>query len=237
MGKDIPREDQARSAGGSADENSSTRSASDRGRGGRGGGATKTESSQNLPKLVAVEVPGESEDKAEARKKKNAERQKKYREEKKNKNLSAAKKTAKQSSLDTSQLEILILTTSSIISSRDGMGVWQLSPEEVKQIVQPLSNIMARHADTMGVVSEYADYIALIVACATIFIPKYLIWKATRPKKESKPNVRQNQNPDTNGGDSARTVTVSDRPDNRKSTDVHTNVSKELSQLIPAVSY
>ncbi|KAA0817062.1 hypothetical protein EI975_21235 [Bacillus licheniformis] len=101
------------------------------------------------------------------------------------------KKTAakKSGEVDAGQLKMLLMTTTAIIASRPGMEDFMLSEQEADQICAPLSNIMARSEGVAGVAGEYADHIALVIACFTIFVPKFLMWKSKQPKKEVKKNA------------------------------------------------
>jgi hypothetical protein len=131
--------------------------------------------------MVAVEVPAsEKEEKTDTKKGRGRPKG------------STKKKTtppkAKQG--DSTQLKILLVTVSGILSSRPNMSAFQLTMEEAEQIAQPLSNILAKNEGVNAITSEYADHIALVVACLTIFVPKYFMYQATKPKEEKKKNVQ-----------------------------------------------
>ncbi|MBV2241165.1 hypothetical protein KQR57_22450 [Bacillus inaquosorum] len=171
-------------AGGTSAGNSSAGTSKSGGTGGRGTASTKQ--SENAPRVVMVDVPGSDQ---EEQPKRNAVALLVLaRKEKRTK-----KKTA--GNVDSSQLKMLLLTTSTIVASRPGMEDFALSPEEAEQICTPLANIMAKSEGVAGVASEYADHIALLIACFTIFIPKFIMWKSKQPKKKEVTKMSyQNEN-------------------------------------------
>lgn len=141
----------------------------------------------------------------------------------------AKKKPKKQ---DTQQLKLLVLTISGLVASRPGMEVWNMTPEEVDQVIEPLSNIMARH-NVGEAASEYADYIALVMAAFVIFIPKYVIWKATRPpkqKKEKRAKINVKRSDNQNGTTERNCGTESTPPASDG-----TAFGSELHGLLPAI--
>lgn len=167
-------------AAGTSTGNSGAGAAKSGGTGGRGTASTKK--SEKLPKLLMVDVPGS--DSEEPPKKKRGRPPGTGTKKK-----SAAKKKA-AGNVDSSQLKMLLLTTSAIVAARPGMEDFALTADEAEQICTPLANIMAKSEGVAGVASEYADHIALLLACFTIFIPKFLMWKSKQPKKkEVKKNV------------------------------------------------
>lgn len=200
-------------------DNTSSASTAKRGRG-RPPGSTNKKQSQELPRLVAVEVPTDpKEEKKEEEKPKAPARKRTPRK--------PAKKKA-----DTTQLKMLVLTISGLVASRPGMEVWNMTPEEVDQIIEPLGNIMAKH-DVGAAASEYADYIALVMAAFVIFIPKYLMWKATRPKKEKrKLNVKRPASTTDNEG---RKIADSSTGDASGNAINGTDFGGQLHDLMPAV--
>lgn len=159
-------------AGGTSTGNSSA-GATKSGGTGRGRRTTNTKQSEKLPKLLMVDVP--DSDQEEKPKKKRGRPP----------GTSTKKKPAKKKGdVDSSQIKTLLLTTSMIIAARPGMEDFALTPEEAEQICTPLANIMAKSEGVAGVASEYADHIALLIACFTIFIPKFIMWKSKQPKKK-----------------------------------------------------
>jgi hypothetical protein len=121
------------------------------------------------PKAIEIELPGEDQ---EDKPKKKPGRPK------------ASK--PKQTKVDTKQVELILLTVSGIIASREGMEVWNLTAEESKQLAEPIANIMAKNEALANVAGEHADAFALVMALFAIFVPKFLVWNATKPKKPKK---------------------------------------------------
>lgn len=167
--------------------NESTSTSSQRGRGGRGTGGTGRNNStakqtETVPKSVVVDVPDGGGNNSKEEKPKPKRGRPAGTTVRK---TTAAKKNQKA---DTTQIKLLLLTVSGIIASRPNMEVWAMTGDEIDQIIEPLSSILAKH-NVGEATSEYADYIALVISLFVIFVPKYLIWKQTQPKKEKKPNV------------------------------------------------
>ncbi|WP_215586111.1 hypothetical protein [Bacillus mycoides] len=163
------------------------------------------------------------------------EEQRKAAAERKRKSRAAAtnKKKAAPSIGDATQLKVLLLTTSQIIAAREGMSVWAMTEQEVDQIVTPLYSILSKNDGVGQVMGEYADHIALLVASFTIFIPKFMMWKASRPKKEETHYARPNPNSKREQGKQTGEASTSGRPSGGQSTNNGTTFSGQLSQLIP----
>lgn len=168
--------------------NESTNTSSQRGgrSGGRAGGRNTSAGKQTetIPKSILVDVPDGGGDTSKEEKPKPQRGRPKGATSRKT-TTAATKKNAKP---DTTQIKILLLTVSGIIASRPNMEVWAMTGDEIDQLVEPLANILAKH-NVGEATSEYADYIALLLALFVIFVPKYLMWKQTQPKKEKKQNV------------------------------------------------
>lgn len=182
--------------------------------------------------MVVVEVPGQEKSPEELKK----EEQRKAAAARKRKSRAAAasKKKASASIGDATQLKVLLLTTSQIIGAREGMAMWAMTEQEVDQIVTPLYSILSKNDGVGQVMGEYADHIALIVAAFTIFVPKFMMWKASRPKKEETHYARPNSNPERKQGKQAGEVATSGGPSGGQSTNNSTTFGGELSQLIPS---
>ena len=210
-------------------ESTSTRSTSSRGRG--RGAAAAGGSSEKIPKATLVEVPNSEKSPEDTKK----EEQRKAAAARKRKSRAAAnsKKNASPSLGDATQLKILLLTTSQIIAAREGMQVWAMTEQEVDQIVTPLYSILSKNDGVGQVMGEYADHIALIVASFTIFVPKFMMWKASRPKKEGTHYARKNA--DTNREQRKQTgeVAAGNRPSGGQPTNTDTTFGEQLYSLIP----
>lgn len=178
-----------------------------------------------------VEVPGQEKSPEDAKK----EEQRKAAAARKRKSRAAAntKKKASASVGDATQLKVLVLTTSNIIAAREGMAMWAMSEQEVDQIITPLYSILSRNDGLGEVMGEYADHIALIVAAFTIFVPKFMMWKASRPKKEGTHYARPNQSTKREQGKQTGEVAAGSGPSGGQSTNNGTTFGRELSQLIP----
>ncbi|MBT2718068.1 hypothetical protein J7I90_19105 [Bacillus sp. ISL-57] len=214
--------------------NSST-SSTESGRKGRGRprGSTSSQKEKlhqlanvNEPKATSISIPGE--DKPAAPKKK-----------------APAKKKAAAKKADATQVQMLLLTVSGIIASRPGMEVWNLSAEESLQLAEPISNIIAKNEALNNVTSEHADAFALVMACFMIFVPKFIMHQATKPKKAKqgeKVNYgkpKQSITP-TKPRNEEGTSTGGSRPNDGQSSRAHTdngtNFGGQLSSLIPTTA-
>ncbi|WP_353826230.1 hypothetical protein [Bacillus cereus group sp. MG21] len=111
--------------------------------------------------------------------------------------------------------------------------MWAMTEAEVDQIVTPLYSILSKNDGVGQVMGEYADHIALIVASFTIFVPKFMAWKVSRPKKEGTHYARPNPNTNREQGKQAGETSTSSRPSGGQSTANNTNFSGQLPELIP----
>ena len=83
---------------------------------------------------------------------------------------------------------------------------WTLSADESKQIAVPLSRILDRY-DLLGKASEVSDPVALVVAVATITVPRVMLSKMSLEQKKAETltkngvmKVDQKRNTDGNSG-------------------------------------
>lgn len=188
------------------------------------GANTEGSTEKEFPKLVMVDVPNVEKPKRGPGRPKGSTNKK--------------KETKKTASVDTKHLKILIKTISDIIASKPGMQMWALSMEEIEAIEKPLSKVLERHAKVSEIAGEYGDYASLIIVCATIFIPKYLIWKAA---KEQTQEVKQDHaRPKLQTiANKTRTSSTSDRSNtsetSRTNTANVTNFGGELSQYVSPI--
>lgn len=93
---------------------------------------------------------------------------------------------AKAATIDHSHISILLVTMTGVMATRPNMQPFALTIEEANQIALPLANILAKNEGVANAASEYADHIALLFAAATIMIPKFLLYQATKPTKETR---------------------------------------------------
>ena len=144
----------------------------------------------------ALVVLSEEEKKRQER---NERRRQKYAEQKAEngqtvKPRKVNKKNASSSSVDAQSLKQIILTLSAVISERPKMKHWLLSDKEAESIATPISNMIAK-SEKLSNMGEYADQIALVMACITIIIPR--IYISIRLEKEVKKIERTGQHTDT----------------------------------------
>lgn len=191
--------------------------------------------------MVLVEVPGQEKTEEEKLEEKRAKDRERKRNSRANAKTGATKKTGttrtkKASSGDAQQLKVLVLTTSQIMASRPGMEMWALSEYEVDQLITPLHSIMSKNDGVGNMMSEYGDHIALIIATFTIFVPKFMMWRATKPKKEDKQHARQiRQHPNTgqSGGNKGGEVATNNGASIAKTTNAPAYFNGELDALVP----
>ena len=148
-------------------------------------------------KLSGLSVLNEEEKKRQER---NERRRQKYAEQKAENGQTVKprkvnkKKNSSVSSVDTQSLKQIILTVSAVISERPKMKHWLLSDKEAESIATPISNMIAK-SEKFSNMGEYADQIALVMACITIIIPR--IYISIRLEKEVKKIERTGQHTDT----------------------------------------
>lgn len=210
------------------DRNPSTEAASQKRRG-RPRKPTGEETTQLLglahvaqPIAVEIDVPGtDQEDKP----KKKPGRPK------------GASKKVSSIKVDTTNIELILLTVSGIVASRPGMEIWNLSPEESKQLAEPIASLLSKNEAFAAAAGEHAEAVSLIMAVFAIFIPKFLVWKSMQPTKPKKGEVVQYESrKPTESQQPKGTVAGSPKNDDRQPT--HTpktagsNFGGQLSLLI-----
>lgn len=248
MGKDIHVDDtgsnKAEGTGSGGAKSTSTTETKSRGRGRTGSGGTGGRGQQTeeekLPKLVPVDVPGKEEEKAEIdaklEEKRKKDRERKARSRANAKTSPRSKGKAKAPSMEILQLKPILMTVSTMVASREGFEIWALSEAEINTLCEPIENMLAK-TSALEKVGENSDAIALAIACFTIFIPKFLMWQATR--KQKKAQVVTNyakpiQSTGNTGGNKTGTTRANSGASNGESTVSSQNFSGELNQLIPA---
>lgn len=175
--------DNGNSQGGGNPSTKSTAS-TERGRENNSGGSSAAgqpvEKTSQIPLVVNVEVPTETK--------------KKRGRPKKDPNAAPAPSAPKAgrpakggaaglNPLDKEQLSQIFMTFSAITASRPNMEVWALTQKEADQLAEPLANMLARSEALSKVSGTNADAVALVLAAFMIFVPKFLMWNSTRPKK------------------------------------------------------
>lgn len=153
----------------------------------------------------------------------------------------AKKPAAKQA--DSSQLQVLLMTFSSVLASRPGFEMWRLTPEEIKSIADPLTNMMAKNDAIGNALEEHGDAIALVTAIAMIAFPRVLQMQAQKKQegvtlpsvqKGGKPHVTDE--PRTKGHDEGKARSGGRGVDPEPSATREVFGGK-LHDLIPSVGY
>ncbi len=241
MGTKVDRLSDAES-GATTGSAKSTSTGSTTGTGGRGTGrgrrtGGKTEEKAGTPRVVNVEVPGkekeisDEEKKAEEKRKKDRERKARSRANAK----SSPRPKSKTSSMEILQLKPILMTMSQMVATREGFEIWALSESEIETLCEPIQNMLAK-TSALEKVGENSDAIALVIACFTIFVPKFLMWNAIR--KQKKATVITNyakpiQSTGNAGGDKTGTTGTSPRHGSGKTSVSSETFSGDISSLIP----
>ena len=162
----------------------------DRKDGGKDGGKEK----QGNPKLVMVGDPEAAPDEAKEKAKKKAESKKK-----KTQNTKQQKKEAEIKDLQDT-LSLLIKSGFDMAALRLG-PIWELTPEEVKNITGPLARIIDRQELTSAA-NEYGDYIALTLAVVMTTAPRIILHQEMKKGGRTIEPTGKNQgrNPENNEG-------------------------------------
>lgn len=228
-----------------------TESGGRRGTGSRGTGGRGQAEEAGLPKLAVLEVPGKEpelseEEKKEIKRAKDRERKRQDRERKKaegEKPTTTRRNTSSRSSgkskapsMEILQLKPILMTVSTMVASREGFEIWALSETEINTLCEPIENMLAK-TSALEKVGENSDAIALAIACFTIFVPKFLMWNATRKQKKAQvvTNYAKPIQPTGNtGGNKTGTTRTSSGQSNGKPSTSGQTFGGELNQLIPA---
>jgi hypothetical protein len=172
------------------------------------------------PKVVSIDIPG-----AEEAPKKKAGR---------------PKKSAAPQKVDSTQIQLLLVTVSGLLASRPGMEIWNLTTEESKQIAEPLANILSKNQALANAVGEHADSFALVTACFMVFLPKVILYMASKPKKPKEgQKVNYGTEPATKPQQQERTIRGTSesnvRPNTRAAKNANQNFGGQLYELIPSI--
>jgi len=84
----------------------------------------------------------------------------------------------KESTIDALQVSLFLQTMTAVLATRPNMSAFILTKEEADQLAVPLSSIVGKNESIASVAGDYADHITLLIAAFTIFIPKFLLFKA-----------------------------------------------------------
>lgn len=151
----------------------------------RGSGDTRSGDTQGeAEKVVSQLVTVNDEDKK--REERNAKRRERYAKQKEANGGQVkprkVNKNTKSDKLDTTQINALLITLSAIVASRPNMEHWLLTEKEVESITTPLCK-MLEESEALAKVTENSNQIALVIACATVFMPRVVL-TATKIKKQ-----------------------------------------------------
>lgn len=217
-----------------------TKSRGRRGTGSGGSGGNGQAEETGLPKLVPVDVPGKeaemSEEEKKLEEKRAKDRERKARSRANAKSSPRSKGKTKAPSMEILQLKPILMTVSTMVATREGFEIWALSETEINTLCEPIENMLAKTA-ALEKVGENSDAIALAIACFTIFVPKFLMWNATRKQKKAQvvTNYAKSIQPTGNaGGNKAGTTRANSGPSGGESSVSSQSFSGELNQLIPA---
>mgnify|MGYP003291233990 CR=1 FL=1 len=162
------------------------------GSGTTGRGSTKTEQEKDVLGLSVLD------EKERKRLERNEKRRQRYHEQKakgelpsqkKPRKVNNTKKAAKKDdAIDTTQMNIIIKTISSLIAARPNCSHWMLTDAEIQSITTPLAKMM-EESEIFNKIGEHSNQIALVTACVTVFVPRII--QTTMIVKENKKHVRQ----------------------------------------------
>lgn len=152
---------------------------------GTGRAETGTEKTGNTGESVKQNFLTEDEKRAE----RNAKRRERYAQQKDGNVKPRKVRKAKAQTIDTGEIDKLIVGVSSVVASRPNMEHWQLTEVEAHTITQPLANILQKYG-MFDKVTENSNEIALAVACVSVFAPRVMVSIAQAKAKKPKQNVR-----------------------------------------------
>ena len=169
-----------------------------------GSGETKEKELSGLALLTKEELEeyNTSDDENKKRLLRNAKRRDRYAKQKTNdggqvkpRKVRQTKKPAEvKPSMDTSQLNAIVLTLSTVVASRPNCEHWQLTQKEVESITTPLSK-MLEESKALETIGQYSNQIALTIACVTVFVPRLII--TVQKQKEEKARAISGQSTNT----------------------------------------
>lgn len=159
------------------------------------------------------------------------------------KKATTTKKTPAKKQADSKQLEVMLLTISNVAAARPGMEMWRLSPEEVRSIAEPLSNMLAKNEAIGNALDEHGDAIALVTAVLMIAFPRVMAMQAMKKQQQEKTTLPSVQKGDQHGN-ATRTQGHNEGKTRNGSggtspipTDARPVFGGELHQLIPSGGY
>ena len=109
--------------------------------------------------------------------------------QKKPKRVRTAKK--KQSKIDTTNIDKLVVGISETIASRPNCSHWKLSEKEVKTITDPLTALLSEK-EIIQKIEEHSSEIALVTACFAVFAPRIFVsYQLSNMKKQELKKVNE----------------------------------------------
>lgn len=114
---------------------------------------------------------------------------------KKPKKVNKGRGKKKESVLPAEQMDALIVSLSGIVAARPNCQHWQISEQEAHTVSVPLCNILDKY-EVFNKVGEHSDAVALVVAAASIVIPRAMI--SVAQVKEEKKHARTGNKTETN---------------------------------------
>lgn len=149
--------------------------------------------------------------------------------QKKPKRVRTAKK--KQSKIDTTNIDKLVVGISETIASRPNCSHWKLSEKEVKTITEPLTALLSEK-EIIQKIEEHSNEIALVTACFAVFAPRIFVsYQLSNMKKQELKKVNERGKAKQAENNNIKTSGKVDgtRPDNNK------NDGWRLTELLPSV--
>ena len=79
----------------------------------------------------------------------------------------------------------LLVSISGVVASRPNMEYWKISDAEAQTIAEPLQKVLENYSmsEKLG---KYADHIALVTACCTVFAPRIMVSVSMEKQKRKK---------------------------------------------------
>lgn len=150
-------------------------------------------------------------DKPLTKEERNAKRRERYAQKKAEEGKTVRKRKSSKQTDSSFDVIPLLTTIFGVVSSREGMSHWALSESETKAIGDPLNKIIGE-SKSLQQINDHADAIALVIACATILVPRLLITINNNKELVNK-NGRKERSNKTKAGDSIKVDADKNQPD------------------------
>lgn len=210
------KEPNGTTASGSSSSTTSTTTTESRGSGGSGSGRSgsgrtetreETKQTSEADKLALLtkeelEEYNNSDEENKKRLLRNAQRRDRYAKQKANdggqvkpRKVRQTKKPAEvKPNMDTTQLNAIVLTLSTVVASRPNCEHWLLTQKEIESITTPLAKMM-EESKALETIGQYSNQIALTIACVSVFVPRLII--TVQKQKEEKARAISGQSTNT----------------------------------------